>query len=68
MEITDLVDISTIKEPPIALIAGSADTSCPYAIAKQIKHKLGHTVTDFITIDNKDHAYFSYASGSKFID
>ena len=40
---------------------------CPYATAQKIKDDLGDTCDKLITLDGKDHLYFSYANDDSFI-
>ena len=65
---TALLDLSSIKAPPIAMFSGSKDVTCPYKTALHIHEEIGDTVEKFYTIDDQDHMYFASANDDEFIN
>ena len=63
-----MIPLSSIDKVPIAMFAGSADQTCPYARALETKDIIGDAVTHFRTIEGKDHGWFGSANKKWFID
>ena len=66
-QVTDLLDLSTIKEPKISFFVGEKDIICPLATAKTIKDDIGDAVTYMETITGEGHTYFASANSDDFI-
>ena len=64
---TPLLDLASIKAPPITMFAALDDETCPYATANSTRTTLGDTVSKFYTIPNAGHQYFASANDHEFM-
>ena len=59
---TDLIPLSNIKQVPIAMFAGTADSTCTYQKAVEAKNLIGDAVVHFETKEGGGHSYFGVAN------
>lgn len=65
---TDLIDIGSIDKVPIAMLVGTADSTCPYQRAVETASTIDDMVTHFESIEGESHGYFSYTNGEWFMN
>ena len=65
---TDLINIASIDKVPISMLAGTADTTCPYDRAVLAAEIIGGAVEHFESIEGVDHGYFGTANDDWFMN
>ena len=67
-KIMPLLDPSTIHGTDIAMFVAQDDSTCPYALAEDLRDKIGSPVKSFYTIPHQDHGYFVDANDHDFME
>lgn len=63
-----MIDLAGIDKVPIALLASTKDSVCPYARVVELADILGDTVSHFETIEGVSHGYFGSTNSEWYVN